>query len=278
MANQTAAVKTSMANQTAVVKTKDVEKSYDDVFTEIRKTNDYSKFKIMKGNRSINKGNYKKLLQSMSEEQLVVPVLINEKNELIDGQHRYNVAKALKLPIYYYVVKGYDIKEVQKANQVSLNWGMSEYQKHFIDLDCKPYIDLMKLMTANKITLTLMLEIIAVTDDKSSTNLRNEFKKGLFKIKNKAKLDDFLKKLEDFNKFKEYKSTTFIRAFLRIYREPDYIHDDMKKKLEKLSYKIQSRGEIRGYISLLMNEIYNIGKKKGSLAYDYGTSRFYTIK
>ena len=73
-------------------------KLYNEVVTEIRKTNNYPMFKNMIGNREIKDKNYKKLIRSMSEKQLIIPILVNEKLEIIDGQHRFNACKTLQLP------------------------------------------------------------------------------------------------------------------------------------------------------------------------------------
>lgn len=50
----------------------------------IFKTKDYDMFKWVKGNRKPNKKNYSKLVKSMKEEQLIIPICVNEKFEIID--------------------------------------------------------------------------------------------------------------------------------------------------------------------------------------------------
>ena len=52
------------------------------------KTFDYGLFKNIKGNRELNPKNYKKILHSMGNKQLEIPIIVNEKYEIIDGQHR----------------------------------------------------------------------------------------------------------------------------------------------------------------------------------------------
>lgn len=52
--------------------------------TMIYKTFNYDMFKYIGGNRLINKLNYKKLSESMKEKQLVIPILVNDKMEIID--------------------------------------------------------------------------------------------------------------------------------------------------------------------------------------------------
>lgn len=59
----------------------------------IKKTFNYKMFKILKPNRKINNSHVRKLMESISARDLseFYPILINEKNEVIDGQHREKV-------------------------------------------------------------------------------------------------------------------------------------------------------------------------------------------
>ena len=45
----------------------------------------------------------------MKKKYLVSPILVNEKMEVIDGQHRLQAQKELNLPTYYIKNKGYDL-------------------------------------------------------------------------------------------------------------------------------------------------------------------------
>ena len=50
---------------------------YDDVVSEIKKTNNYGLFKNILGNRDLRGTNYNRLIQSMQKKQLVIPILCN---------------------------------------------------------------------------------------------------------------------------------------------------------------------------------------------------------
>ena len=56
-------------------------------------TTDYDKFKFLEGNRKLRLNNLEKMRESMIEEQLVIPICVNENFEIIDGQHRYTICK-----------------------------------------------------------------------------------------------------------------------------------------------------------------------------------------
>lgn len=58
------------------------------IYGNIMETKEYSMFKQIKGNRKINKANYAKIVNSMKEEQLVIPIVVNERYE-IEEKDRY---------------------------------------------------------------------------------------------------------------------------------------------------------------------------------------------
>ena len=64
--------------------------------TEVRiiyETRDYKAFSFITGNRNINKSHLEKLRKSMMEMLIPIPIVVNEKLQIIDGQHRYMICK-----------------------------------------------------------------------------------------------------------------------------------------------------------------------------------------
>ena len=68
-----------------------------EVYTSVMKSNNYDMFKFMEGNRKISSTNLNQIISSMKEKQLVIPITVNEKFEIIDGQHRFSACKYLNL-------------------------------------------------------------------------------------------------------------------------------------------------------------------------------------
>jgi hypothetical protein len=52
------------------------------------KTQDYEMFKPLTGNRNVNILHVKRLIQSFQVQHLISVVIVNERYEVIDGQHR----------------------------------------------------------------------------------------------------------------------------------------------------------------------------------------------
>jgi hypothetical protein len=69
----------------------------------IQKSTNYDIFKKIEWNRSVDKGNFQKLLaENRDNFQLHrFPILVTKDYKIIDGQHRFEVAKEIGSPIYY---------------------------------------------------------------------------------------------------------------------------------------------------------------------------------
>ena len=73
---------------------------------KVHYTKDYSKFVKVHSNRSLKSGILSNIEKSMIDMGLMVdPIKVNEKWEVIDGQHRLHVSEKLGLGIYYIKVK-----------------------------------------------------------------------------------------------------------------------------------------------------------------------------
>ena len=91
-------------------------------YNQIHFTYDYDQFKFIKGNRHVDQSHVRNLINSMKIKYLQIPIDVNEKMEIIDGQHRYMAIKELQLPLFYIVRQGYGIKEMQMANATAKKW------------------------------------------------------------------------------------------------------------------------------------------------------------
>ncbi len=73
------------------------------VKTEIYETTNYDLFRLVNGNRIVNSLNYTKLIKSIEQKQLLIPICVNEKMEIVDVQHRFIACKEFGKSIYFYV-------------------------------------------------------------------------------------------------------------------------------------------------------------------------------
>lgn len=239
---------------------------------------DYKKFKLIKGNRCLNKTKYLQLLKSMEVEQLKIPIAVNEKFEIIDGQHRYHASRELGLPVYYYIVDGYGIEQVKRANLVSSTWTKDDYLGLHISDGIEEYVEFNVLLLESGLNTTDLIKVYAKAQDKSQDQLAYEFENGTLSNEGIEKVEAFLKALKDFEFFKFAKKKQFVAAFIKLFFDPRYKHDRMLKRLESRASVLEetntnvSRDE---YLSKLANGIYSFGASKKNLYYDATNKRFY---
>jgi hypothetical protein len=69
----------------------------------IQQTRDYSLFTLLHGNRKLQKNHVNKITMSIDQKNLmdVSPIVVNEKYEIIDGQHRFMACHNLGIPVTY---------------------------------------------------------------------------------------------------------------------------------------------------------------------------------
>jgi hypothetical protein len=132
MFNTTAAPMAKYSNQ---VQKQEVNKVY--------KTNDLSIFKQIDGNRVPNLQHIKRLADSIRVYGMKCnPILVNERMEVIDGQHRLMAAKEANSFVYYIVINGYSLNEVHTLNLNQKNWSKKDFMDGYANMGIESYIKL----------------------------------------------------------------------------------------------------------------------------------------
>lgn len=244
---------------------------------EIKVTMDYSAFSFMDANRKINSRNYAKLISSMKEEQLVIPIIVNEKLEIIDGQHRYTAEKELGLPVYYIVQRGYGIDQVKRANMVGSNWTKEDFLESHVQDGTGDYADFKAIIDVYDVNISDVIKLFALVQRKNQTITSKMFEEGSFSMDKKEEVIEFLEALEDFSSFKDYKTKPFFTAFMKLYFQPEYDHSKMKDRLKHRASYLAKKSTYGEYLELLTKNVYSFGAIKNPLFYDMSTNKFYTV-
>ena len=247
----------------------------DEIVTVVRSTYNYDMFAKVNGNRTVDRGNYKKLKQSMVEEQLMIPIIVNEKYEIIDGQHRFEAAKELGLPVYYIICEGYGIEQVKRANIVSKTWKKQQFLDMYLAEDKEEYVIFNSLIQTYNIPIAVLIKMFAVIRGVPVTKVSLEFEEGEFVATEAMQIMKFMDDLEDFSGFEEYKTSNFITAFMRLYFRPDYLHEKMVNKLARRGSVLEPKTTINDYLNILCNEIYSYKATSDPIYFDKNKGKFY---
>lgn len=141
-----------------------VRDSWDSTDIVVKETFNYGMFHKISGNRGqqsdkLNKilddpKRVRKIIREMLQEGIkYIPILVNEKYEIIDGQSRFEAYKALGTPVLYIMQPGLNIDDVIRLNTTASNWKAMDYVECFAQLGEEPYVLLLDLI--NTYTLNL---------------------------------------------------------------------------------------------------------------------------
>jgi len=165
---------------------------------QVEKTIDYEKFKILKGNRPIDRYHLKKLKESISKNNHLNlhPIIVNENNEIIDGQHRCEAARQLGVEIFF--IKSDSIKDdhLIDCNVNQKSFEVENYIDYFAIKESKPeYVKLKNMLKSSglkpKALLTLILGVV-------STNILEFLKTGKFIFPSSENPSDIMDFYQDF--------------------------------------------------------------------------------
>jgi hypothetical protein len=251
-------------NTVAMVKTSN-QLQQDTTVNTVMKTNDYSKFKSKDGNRNLNELHLKRLTESIKENDLLHanPILVNEKYEIIDGQHRFNVCRELHKAVHYVKVKGLGLSEIQILNANSKNWKMEDYIDGYASMGLTEYCYLQNIIKKSDLGVSTILSMYMSFNGNNQTIVRN----GNLKLNNKNRglvVTQWIKDWELF--YAGAKRRTFINALVQLYGIQGYSHDKMMQKIKYQSTKLVDCTNYKTYIALL-EEIYNYKERNEKLRF-----------
>jgi hypothetical protein len=188
------------------------------------------------------------------------PILVNEKLEVIDGQHRLEAIKQLGLDVYYVKVDGLKLNDVQLLNSVSKNWQPLDYAKAFATLgnvNYEYYLDVKQgTFSLNHDSLLRYLSL-----DNPITS--QSFNEGKLKVDNYPRSLDLLGQLFDVGQYYErYKIRSFALAFLRFATSKGYDHKRMLQQIKSYGNKyLEDYSKEQDYF-IALNKIYNHAKRQ----------------
>ena len=220
----------------------------NDSLPVIKKTNDYSIFKRVQGNRNPNKAHIKRLIDSFSEDSSCIkynPILVNEDFMVVDGQHRLEALKKAELPVYYVMAEGIGLIETQMLNKLSKPWSPMDYAKSYAELGNKHYEAYISFKHEYKLNHDVLMRYLSL-DNPITAEM---FRSGKFKAQNLEQSKDLCNCLESIGIYhKRNKIRSFALGFKTVWENPKYNHERLIMKLEQQPNVLQDRALPEDYI------------------------------
>tara|TARA_Y100000593_G_scaffold63847_1_gene117937 strand:+ start:678 stop:1493 length:816 start_codon:yes stop_codon:yes gene_type:complete len=187
-----------------------------DKVNTVFKTSNYQMFKKLKGNRRLNLNHAKKLMAKIKIQSLCVPIIVNERYEVVDGQHRLYCWEKLNKFVYYIIIPGYSLTEVQTLNTNSKTWKISDYADSYCELRYKDYCKYKEFKKKYNLGDYESIAMLQGSEKGSGKNFES-FRNGQFKIKNWNKACGEAKEVIKYKEVYEgYKRRAFVFALLQL--------------------------------------------------------------
>lgn len=195
-----------------------------------------SAFVHLKENRSINEAHVLALISSFETDgYLFTVVYVNEKLQIIDGQHRCEAARRKGLPVYFALMPGWGMKEVTILNVNSRNWTILDFMETHAKSGNPNYVRFRDFYEAHDFDITTC-QLIVTGRRSGGYAATDSFRLGNMQIDEQQITDAYLKAkklscMQDFHP-KGWKSRNFVKAMLLLFNTRGYDHDHLVQKFQ----------------------------------------------
>lgn len=234
-------------------------------------TTDYARFKMITGNRPLNAGKIKKILNDIGDGTNVLkycPILCIEKDgrlDIIDGQHRFYVSRKIGSPVFYTISTSLSLYDIAKINSNTEKWKPSDYVNCYVQLENPHYKTLEGLLDDYPVPISTAISILISGKISGGGRNRDSFERGEFEVK---KEDDTRALCESVSKFEFNKkfSRDFMRAIEKVKEGNKISLQELTEKVNANIEKLTPQSSYKDYLFNLEN-IYNIKKSIRSVIY-----------
>ena len=226
--------------------------------SEVLETLKYNLFKFDVKNRPVTEEKvnfFVKQFRSGKFYMVEFPIIVDSNLLIIDGQHRFEAAKTLGMPIYFRYANTLTMDSVTDV-QINSGWSTNDYIHAFIKQKNQNYVILYRFIQRYKISATVAVSILSQVQHGGMN--RAGFYEGTFKVVDEEKSH---KQANAINKIGEAafglnKHRAFCMAVVSIINHPDYEEKRMLSQLGKYSSLMKRHMTVENYIRNL-EEVYN---------------------
>lgn len=225
-----------MQQNTAPVEVEESTTSHSRVVGQVMETSNYDLFHFIEGNRQVRPN--KALELSLKASGIIQPIKVDKDFNIIDGQHRYTIAKKFGIPIRYISANeevNYAMIDIPKINGTNRKWNAKDYIWHFAVRKVEDYVKLNQLIEDTRDIHAPIFTLASIAIGHRSRSQRGDsalIADGSFKMYNH---EAFLLFIEDYRKFLRatgvQKSRDMLSAFFYLYTLKDFDLDRLITKV-----------------------------------------------
>jgi hypothetical protein len=235
--------------------------------TMVFQSDEYKKFNMIQGNRSLDMNKIKKILADIERGTNLLaycPILCVEKGqklEIVDGQHRYMVARKIKSPVFYIIGTSLSLYDIARMNSNTEKWKAKDFINCYKELGNDNYVKLEKLLTDFPgLPVTTAIALLATGKIAVGGSEPDKFQRGEFVASEQKQALHICKKVSAFDFNAKY-SRPFMQAVFKVIEAEVFNIDELIKKVNASSEMLQLQDHWRKYLTS-MEEIVSKGKHK----------------
>jgi hypothetical protein len=231
---------------------------------KIQSTTDYDQFQDIMSNREVDKHHVKRLVAAIKQQNMlhINPIVVNGKMEVIDGQHRLEAAKILKVPIHFIQDKTISKNEIAKLNSNKKNWAPIDYLNYYCVENVEPYLHLARLHNEWPfVSISTLAQLIST--NKQYGGALKQFKEGNLKADNELvarRILSFADNIRNLSYDFAY-DRNFLNALYKVCRIEDFSEEKFLSQLHENRMGLVKCVDEKQYVRC-MEEIYNRFAKK----------------
>lgn len=228
-------------------------------------TKDYKKFKRMSGNRQVYDIHVARLLRAFEVKRLEVPIIVNEKGEVCDGQTRLRVCEMKGWEVRYRVIVGLTLEDVQLLNSNTRPWKIEDYLDSYCEFGKPDYI-VVKAFWKRHPKFSLGSILLFLSGQLKAPH--EIFRRGGFKVDDEERAEYLAEQFRSLEKYYDgFFKRDFIQAVLRAdaFMKGSFDFEWFKIQLAKVppEYALKDCASALEYLRLV-EPIYNFGKREES--------------
>lgn len=236
----------------------------------IYSTKNYNMFRTLLGNRSVQEARVRKIMRSIDRVGYIPePIVINERNEIIDGQGRLEAARRLDLPVYYTIIPGLGYEHCVEANNARTSWKTIDFINGFAEQGNTSYQFLARLFDQFSPALSELAIMCAASPRNLAGTEAKVIRSGGYRCTAKeyeegVRIGEYLVKARPFVMKLEGRKDRAFAAVKFLFLHEDVDNEKLLDKLEKYGHECEPIVSIRQAVAEL-EKVYN--KRNTAKAY-----------
>jgi hypothetical protein len=235
--------------------------------TMVFQSDDYNKFNMIKGNREIDVLKIKRILSDINRGTNLLkfcPILVIEKNkklDIIDGQHRFIVAKKIKSPVYYIMAEALSLYDIARMNSNTEKWKAKDFINCYVELGNDNYKKLESFLKQfDGIPVSHAIRLLSRGKGAEKRSSIESFQRGEFVITTEKDARQICNAANAFHFVYKF-SPGFLQAISKIIDAGKIATKDLSEKVNVDPDQLKIQDNYKKYLSNL-EEIISKGKHK----------------